>query len=348
MSFNKIHQKLIKLKVGEEYNYGREVSKDDIKERLFLPYDKYELEECSVITQTFSSYNTNVRKIRQNSKGSIFLKGKIQIQTITNEEKTNKDTKSKKTIKSSTITKRSKAKSFKIKEYAEYPFKIFDEKFLEFFRTAPDLKVRVYILRCLNLSAQSDHIEVGHLLAGLEGKCSANAYPEILVGAGVNIGENVKIVNDSSRSIDHDLNPKFFRMYELDATLPTDWKLEINMWNKELIKDSLIGSVEVDLEDRLWGQPELRQRMTFQIYKTYYEAKKNKLKYNFDKNAKKEYYEKKLSDITSLIELIDKDFKVPVEYCALKNPDKKTSQGIIELFIEPFPLEVGKKSIFYL
>lgn len=66
------------------------------------------------------------------------------------------------------------------------------------------------------------------------------------------------------------------------------------------------------------------------------------MKYNFEKLSKKDYYEKKLADINSLIELIDKDFKIPVEYCGLMNPGKKTSQGIIEMFIEPFPTEVGE------
>lgn len=335
--------------VGEDYNYGRDVHKGEIKERLQLPYEKYELEECSIFSQGLNSYNNNVRKIRQKSQGSIFLKGKIKIETIAADTtaKSNKDTKSK--AKSSTTSKRSKAKSSKNRKLEEYPFKIFDEKFLDFFDTIPPLKCRVYILRCLNLSAQTNHVDTAHLLAGLEGKCSANAYPEILVGSGENNEETkeaVKLVSDSERSIPQDLNPKFFRMFELDASLPQDWKLEIRIWNKEFIKDSLIGSVDVDIEDRLWGQQELQQRLTLQIYKKHYEAKKLKLKYNFEKNEKKDLYEKKLSEINSYIELIDKDFKVPVEYAALMNPDKKTSQGIIEMFIEPFPLEVGKNHLF--
>ena len=339
------------LIVGEDYNYGREVSKDDIKERLYLPYDKYELKECSILTQSFSNYTNNVRKIKQSSKGTIFLKGKINISSVQNEkEKSNKDAKSKKSKATSTVTKRSKAvsKNQKYKEDPEYPFNIFKDKFLSFFKKVPDLKTRVYILRCLNLSAQKDHIEAGHFLAGFEGKCSANSYPEILVGKGENIGDIIKCVNDSTRSIDHDLNPKYFRMFELDATLPEDWRLEIRIWNKEFIKDTLIGSVEIDLEDRLWGQPELKKRMTYQIYKEHFEKKINKLKYNFEQNTEKDKdkYRKKLSDIIGKIEIIDKDFKVPVEYLPLKNTDKNTSQGIIELFIEPFPVEVGQKLIY--
>ena len=339
--------------VGEDYNYGRDVHKGEIKDRLQLPYDKYELQECSLFSQSMNTYNSRVRKIRQKSQGSIFLKGKIKIERIEDSKAADKskkdDARSKKT-KSSTTTKRSVQKSVKGLKYdREYPFKIFDESFLEFFDKVPPMKCRVYILRCLNLSAQSNHVDTAHMLAGLEGKCSANAYPEVLVGNGENIGEMaVKIVCDSERSIPQDLNPKFFRMFELDAFLPQDWKLVLRIWNKEFIKDSLIGSVEVDIEDRLWGQPELRQRMTLQIYKAHYEAKKLKIKYNFEKNQKKEKYEKKLSDINSYIELIDKDFKVPVEYAALMNPDKKTSQGIVEMFIEPFPVEVGRKSILYL
>lgn len=308
------------------------------------------MEECSFFSQ--GSYPSHIRKIKQHSQGIIYLKCKIKFQTVieTNEKsKVDSKTKKSKITTKSTISKLSKrTQNVRIKEFADYPFKIFDKKFLDYFGNVPELKCRVYILRCLNLSAQSNHVDTAHLLAGLEGKCSANAYPEIMVGNGESLGENIKVVVDSTRSIPSDLNPKFFRMYELDAQLPSDWKLVVSIWNKEVIKDSLIGSVQIDLEDRLWGQPELRQRLTLQIYKTKYETKKNKLKYNFEQTTKKDKYEKKLADINSCIEIIDKDFKVPVEYCGLMNPDKKTSQGIIEMFVEPFPIEVGNKYYYFL
>lgn len=48
--------------------------------------------------------------------------------------------------------------------------------------------------------------------------------------------------------------PGFFRMYELDAFLPVDWKMELRIMNKNTIGSNMIGKVEIDLEDRLFGE----------------------------------------------------------------------------------------------
>ena len=47
--------------VGEDYNYGRDVHKGEIKERLQLPYEKYELEECSIFSRKKSHMGTEPR-----------------------------------------------------------------------------------------------------------------------------------------------------------------------------------------------------------------------------------------------------------------------------------------------
>lgn len=64
----------------------------------------------------------------------------------------------------------------------DYKFNIFEQDFLDYFRTPIKLKVRLYILRCLNLAAQSQNIDMYHKMAGLDAICSADSYPEIFIG----------------------------------------------------------------------------------------------------------------------------------------------------------------------
>lgn len=59
--------------------------------------------------------------------------------------------------------------------------------------------------------------------------CSADPFPVIIVGDGKNdtVEQKVKYVNERDKEISQDLNPKFYRAYEFDASLPEDWKVEI-------------------------------------------------------------------------------------------------------------------------
>jgi hypothetical protein len=45
-------------------------------------------------------------------------------------------------------------------------------------------KARVYILRCLNLSAIDSYVDFKDKMAGYSAKCSADPYPVITVGDG--------------------------------------------------------------------------------------------------------------------------------------------------------------------
>lgn len=51
------------------------------------------------------------------------------------------------------------------------------------------------------------------------------------------------------------MNPKFYRSYELDASFPDDWRIELQIYDKGSLSytDALIGSTVIDLEDRLFG-----------------------------------------------------------------------------------------------
>ena len=59
--------------------------------------------------------------------------------------------------------------------------------------------------------------------------------------------------------VSQDLNPKFYLSYELDATFPDDWRLEIIIKDRSSFDilgdrlDSTIGSTVIDLENRLQG-----------------------------------------------------------------------------------------------
>ena len=47
------------------------------------------------------------------------------------------------------------------------------------------------------------------------------------------------------------LNPEFYRYYELDATLPLDWRSKLCLHDhRMLLVGSLIGQTQVDIEDR--------------------------------------------------------------------------------------------------
>lgn len=88
-------------------------------------------------------------------------------------------------------------------------------------------------------------------MAGMDAINSANPFVEIEVGDGMNL-DNIKKVSDPERYVENTLSPSFFRIYELDGLLPTDWNMELRIMNKGIM-NSMIGRVRIDLEDRLMG-----------------------------------------------------------------------------------------------
>ena len=84
-------------------------------------------------------------------------------------------------------------------------------------------------------------------LAGFNALSTANPYPVIKIADDI-----TRELNEQDKYIERDLNPKFFRTYELDANFPDDWKLEVAIYDKGLFK-SLIGRTFIDLEDRLYS-----------------------------------------------------------------------------------------------
>jgi hypothetical protein len=64
-------------------------------------------------------------------------------------------------------------------------------------------------------------------MAGMTALCTANPYPVLKIGDGLNDNEkNIKkSIRDRERCMTNNLSPVFFRIYELDANFPQDWKL---------------------------------------------------------------------------------------------------------------------------
>lgn len=202
----------------------------------------------------------------------------------------------------------------------------------------------MYVYRCLSLAAQAQDIEIKQAMAGFDAICSANAFIEIQVGDG-DTTELVKRVSDVERYVPNTLSPTFLRIFELDAELPIDWNLEFRVMNKGTLLNNIIGQIDIDLEDRLLGEPKLQERLAFMIYKDYYEKKVMELKHDYSKEAdhQKSTLQSEITNLTQMIDSFDRDFKIPVEYKELKNTSKSsTSQGTVEMFVECLPFDISR------
>jgi len=201
-----------------------------------------------------------------------------------------------------------------------------------------NIKVRVYILRCLNLTAQDDSSSILVKMAGMSAFSKANSYLEIIIGEGEsNDAKLVKYVNDRQNFVVNSLSPDFFTFFELDAEFPHDWKLTINVKSRnEAGSDSLIGTTIIDLEDRYLGEYRTRELLKLKALEQQYTEILNKK----DEDNPLEINEKEIKDKLTIInrktdEL--KEYQVPVEYRPLRHPGKKTAQGIVEMFVEVLP-----------
>lgn len=85
--------------------------------------------------------------------------------------------------------------------------------------------VRLYLLTCQNLSATCTQIGVKEAMAGMTALSIANPYPVLQIGAH-------KTVNERDKYMPMELNPQWFRYYELECHLPEDWRFEIAIWDR--------------------------------------------------------------------------------------------------------------------
>lgn len=203
------------------------------------------------------------------------------------------------------------------------------------------LRVRVYIFRCLNLTAQENSNSIVDNLAGYSAFCKANSFIELKLGDNQNASEErgVKYINDQSSLVESTLNPNFFKFYELEADLPQDWRLEIAIKSKGTSSDSLIGSTVIDLENRYLGDNRCREILQIKSLEEHYNSKFN---------ANRDMLEDKKAELNKRISILQirlkdlEDTKIPVEFRPLYKPNTQTAQGIIEMLVEVLPMKIAK------
>jgi hypothetical protein len=203
------------------------------------------------------------------------------------------------------------------------------------------LRVRVYIFRCLNLTAQENSNSIVDNLAGYSAFCKANSFIELKLGDNSNAGEErgVKYINDVSSLVENTLNPNFFKFYEMEADLPQDWRLEISIKSKGTSSDSLVGSTVVDLENRYLGDSLCREILQIKSLEEDYLTM-----FSLDRDMpedRKAELNKRISMLQVRLKDL-KDTKIPVEFRPLYKPNTMTAQGIIEMLVEVLPMKIAK------
>lgn len=351
--------------LSEEYDYGREIFKEDVYEfhpDLVIPYQKYQL---SYIPGFFEHKCEDMGYILFNHRGYLrrgkvtdnFLKLAVKMSILDEDVKIQEETAFEthyqtKNKKINGLTNCEDLYDYEINQELK-KIDIFDKDFFNYLSNCyynkslrkakpkdqfaipfDKIKVRVYVYRCLNLSAQDDAAEYLVKMAGMSAFSRANSYLEIIVGEDISNSNSkqVKYVNDRNNFVPNTLNPDFFKFYELEAELPQDWKLTINIMSKNNTgSDTLIGTTIIDLEDRYLGEFRTRELLKLKsLEKKYYEE----LEKNEEEEEENHFKDNKFiiseikAKLNSIHKKIDeiKESKIPVEYRPLLHPDKKTAQ----------------------
>lgn len=355
--------------ISDDYDYGTEVYKDDIyeghpnmqipykeKKMMYIPSGFFE-EKCHDI----GGY------LKLGRESSTNLKFKIDI-IVHDDDKVPENTLAKKKEKETAIIAKSDLNQMKDEAQEEQSLKkeietmdVFNEIFCknikniylkdelkkkkskdEIILPLHNLRVRVYIYRCLNLTAQENSNSVVDNLAGYSAFCKANSFIEIRLGDEKNEGKGFRYINDLGSLVESTLNPYFFKFYEFDADLPQDWKLQININSKGSSGENLIGSTIIDLENRYLGEKSSRNILKAKSLEEIY---KSKLQEAAAVEEGKEEEKNDLSKKIALLQQIIKDneiYTLPVEFRPLFKPGISTAQGIIEMMIEVLPTKIAK------
>lgn len=222
---------------------------------------------------------------------------------------------------------------------AKWEFDLYKQYLLNIFRENCQIKLRYYVLRGLSLAAQSNAIETKFALGGYQALSSADPYPGLSIGDGKNdINSGVsKSVTDANSCVLQNLNPDFFKNYELDGFLPADWRLKLFIYNKGgILGDKLIGEHECDVEDRFYN--DLFRLRQYSLEKRT-ENFKNKMKLLTGKDDasrnKKLHLENEILRLRDYLKpLILERTTQPIEYAYLAQPGTNTMQGSVEVLIE--------------
>lgn len=305
-----------KGKDEDAFNYGREVVKGSLDELNPPPYKRIALFQAPAIMQLGSSSTREHNFVFSGVKRGALMKGGVRLSPA--EE-----------------TDHEPDKDFNIK----FEFDIYERYLLNLFRDSCAIKVRFYILRALNLAAQSSATQIKYELGGYNALSSADPYPMVSVGdAKNNIDSGLtKTVNDSNNYVEQDLNPDFYKLYELDAFIPADWKLVLKIYNKGKVMDSLIGEREIDIEDRYFSDIWRLRSYAFQKRSEYYKDKIKRLSNQTPVPLEEiEAMENEQLELTQYLKpKLQNRPSYPIEYCFLTQPGLNTMQGSAEILIEP-------------
>ena len=163
-------------------------------------------------------------------------------------------------------------------------------------------------------------------LAGYKARSAADPYPEVYVGSGNSLSGCTRKVIDTMVAQKKTLNPDFFRMYDLGMILPDDWRMEIKIRDNGILSSD-IGSMHLDLEDRLMSRPQFLLMESLHIALREYKYHKKKCQADNDERGRK-IMENKMANVETLKTFFTSapaQNLPPVEYKDLFNKKKPTS-----------------------
>jgi len=111
--------------------------------------------------------------------------------------------------------------------------------------------------------------------------------------------------------------------------------------------DKMIGSTLIDLEDRFYGDPNIKQRLAYEIYLKFFETEIKRLQAGGGALKNEEEimkFKEKKSNVLIKHEAVEKKSKTYIEYRALRNPGLITSQGSVEMCLEVIPIDMIRHS----
>ena len=220
-----------------------------------------------------------------------------------------------------------------VMEVAEqFPFKMIEDEYLQRLNESLDYRVRVYLISAQNLTATGVSLDLKSRLAGMTALCTANPYPIVELKGAQIIPESraIKRIEERDLAMADNLNPKFFRVYELDVFMPEEHQLEIKIMDKAYASyaDSLIGQTTIDLENRLYGNMLF---MTNHALEIEMESIKEPIKETKKKAKKDKKLKKKLLKLTARQKHMIAEYRklkaieqilIPVEFRELTHPTK--------------------------
>jgi hypothetical protein len=173
------------------------------------------------------------------------------------------------------------------------------------------------------------------VFAGYTANCSANPYLTLQVGEGKNEVGLIKYIDDAKNLMPSTLNPKFKASYPMDLTLPDDNQLDIQVWSKGNIKDHLVGSTSIDLEDRYYGDSYNQGMISLKMFQKYYIEKLDGVKKESDKGKR---LRRKIDEVNRLKTQIENFEPLrKIEFRQLLKEGKNQPQGTMQLWTDIFP-----------